>query len=230
MGQELEYLINQMQKTINCDAECQRKKKEAELLNDIEKAKTQAVDAPYALKAAQQKYAEFNGGPQALSEFNIQSYQTEADKMVDDFRKQQDAIISNVVADLRTYSVSLENYVNVLELYKNYTEENLKLNKELMDTENDTLVNQRKTYYHDQEVDGLKVYYYYIIFVIYAVSVICFAVFSVIYDSVIDWKKRIALLVVLVFLPFLSTTILKYFIYIVYMIYDILPKNVYNKD
>jgi hypothetical protein len=230
MGEKLNYFITEMQKTINCDADCQSKKKEEELLRNIMVAKSRLASAPYDLKSAQEKYAVFSGGEQALTEQQLAELQQQAQQRVLELKAQQDAIIAELEAQLETFSANRMNFQNVLELYINYSKENLKLKKELMNTENDTLVNQRKTYYHDQEVDGLKMYYYYIIFVIYAISVICFAVFSFIYGSEIDWKKRFAILIALVFLPFLSTTILKYFIYIVYRIYDILPKNVYKEN
>jgi hypothetical protein len=230
MGEKLNYFITEMQKTINCDAECQSKKKEEKLAHNVMVAKSKLASAPYDLKSAQEKYFLFTEGAKALSDEQLSNLQQQADKMVQDFKTQQDEIIAEIQAQLETYSGILMNYQNVLELYFNYREENLKLKKELMNTENDTLVNQRKTYYHDQEVDGLKFYYYYIIFVIYVVCVICFAVFSFIYGSGIDWRKRLAILVVLVFLPFLSTTILTYLLYIIYRIYGILPKNVYKED
>jgi hypothetical protein len=230
MGEKLNYFITEMEKTINCDAECQSKKKGEKLLRNIMVAKSRVESAPYDLKAAQEKYAVFSGSEKALTDQQLADLQKEAQQTVNEFKEQQDAIIAELEAQLETFSTNRMNFQNVLELYINYRKENLKLKKELMNTENDTLVNQRKTYYHDQEVDGLKMYYYYIIFVIYAVSVICFAAFSFIYGSGIDWRKRFAILIALVFLPFLSTTILKYFIYIVYRIYDILPKNVYKEN
>jgi hypothetical protein len=70
----------------------------------------------------------------------------------------------------------------------------------------------------------------FILFVIYGVCVFCYAIFSFIYPSKIDWKIRFAIFIALNLLPFISTWILGLLIYIVYSLFNLLPKNVYKEE
>jgi lipopolysaccharide export LptBFGC system permease protein LptF len=113
-------------------------------------------------------------------------------------------------------------------LYKKYKVENKELLKELKDDTNDVLTNERKTYYEDQRIDGLKFYYYYFLVTIYVICVICFAAFSFIYPSHSSFGVRVATLIGLIALPFVSSWILGNIIALVYKAYSLLPKNVYR--
>jgi hypothetical protein len=115
-------------------------------------------------------------------------------------------------------------------LYLKYKKENAMLIKELKNTNNDVLTNERKTYYQDQESDILKFYYYYIILIIYIICVVFFAIVSLLYPSQTSWKIRLFVFIMLILLPFISTRLLGIIIYIIYEIYNIFPKNVYKED
>ena len=121
----------------------------------------------------------------------------------------------------------LINFKNVAELYLNYKKENVQLVKDLKNETNDVLTNERKTYYEDQKIDGLKGFYYYILLGIYIICLIGFIIFSLMYPSQSSFIKKIVSIIGFIALPFLSTWILEKFIYLIYTLYELLPKNVY---
>jgi hypothetical protein len=121
----------------------------------------------------------------------------------------------------------LLNFKNVVELYLNYKKENVHLIKDLKDETSDVLTNERKTYYADQKIDGLKSFYFYFLLTIYVICVICFGVFSIMYPSQSDWKIKVATFIGFILLPFFSKWILGKIIYLIYNLYELLPKNVY---
>ena len=121
----------------------------------------------------------------------------------------------------------LINFKNVAELYLKYKKENVQLVKDLKNETNDVLTNERKTYYEDQKIDGLKGFYYYILLGIYIICLIGFIIFSLMYPSQTSFMRKLASIIGFILLPFLSTWILDKIIYLIYAVYDMLPKNVY---
>jgi hypothetical protein len=139
-------------------------------------------------------------------------------------------MVKKIKTQLETNQGILLNFKNIVDLYLKYKKDNAELFKQMKQTTNDILTNDRKTYYQDQQVDVLKFYYYYFILTIYIISVFCFGVFSLIYQSQTSWKIRLATFFGLILLPFVSTWILGLLVYIIYTIYNLLPKNVYKGE
>ena len=77
-------------------------------------------------------------------------------------------------------------------------------------------------------IESLNSYYRYILWTIYIIVVICFAIFSLIYPSQSSLSIRILLLGIFIALPFVSTWILGSIIKLVYWLFGFIPKNVYK--
>ncbi len=223
-------LFAEVQKMINCDPECQQKRETERLRLRYELSKARLASAPAMVEQTHKNYIVHSEGESAWNELYEQQLQEEAQKKADEFKEKQEEIKTNIQRQLDSYGGVLLNYKNIADLYLKYKEENVQLVKELKQTSNDVLTNERKTYYQDQQSDVLKFYYYYIILLIYIICVVFFGVISFIYPSQTNWKIRVAIFILFVCLPFIATRLLGLFIYIVYEIYYMLPKNVYKEN
>ena len=155
-------------------------------------------------------------------------YRAQAEELAEKYKKSYDTEVSKIKTLLDTYNKLLVNFENIEELYNKYKKENSLLFNQLKNQTNDTLTNERQTYYEDQEIETLNGYYFYILWIIYIIVVICFALFSLMYPSQISLTIRILLLCVFIVLPFVSTWILGKIIQFIYWLFSFIPKNVYK--
>jgi hypothetical protein len=220
--------LDKASKTIACDTECQRLKTASELKYKYTEAKNNRVLAEPQYQIAKRNYYTYVAGQNGYNDILDKELNHEAKIMIETFNKLTDEEISKIKSQLQTYDGLLLNFRNVVDLYKKYKIENMKLFKELKNDTNDILTNDRKTFYEDQRNESLNDYYQYILLIIYIIVVICFIVFSLIYPSGFSYKFRIILILIFIALPFIATWILGKIIYAIYWFYDLLPKNVYR--
>jgi len=215
-------------KTIACDSECQRLRTAQDLKTKYNQAKANLNLAEPQYQVAKSNYYTYTVGQGGYNEILENESNKKADDMVEKFNKIIDEEIAKIKSQLQTYNGLLINFRNVLDLYKKYKIENVKLFKQLKNETHDVLTNDRKTYYEDQENEILNDYYNYILLIIYIIVVICFIIFSLIYPSQFSFKIRLFLILLFVGLPFIATWILGKIIFMIYWLYDLLPKNVYK--
>jgi hypothetical protein len=149
-----------------------------------------------------------------------------ATKIADLFQTNFDNEVNDIIANNDTLNGLLINYNNVVDLYNSYKTENIHLKNKFKNNTSDVLTNERKTYYQEQGLQTLNLYYY-VLLVIYIITVIVFFVFIFIFPSSFNWKILIVIFIGLVILPFISTWILSLVVWIIYTIYGLLPKNVH---
>jgi len=214
--------------SIACGPQCQKQKKTDELKNKFLTAESNLTLAEPQYQIAKQNYYMFTAGQSGYDDMMESEYREKAEIISTKFKDSYDEEVTKIKTQLDTYNGLLVNFRNVVDLHKQYKKENIQLFKQLKDDTNDVLTNERKTYYEDQQIDSLNGYYRYILWVIYIIVVICFAIFSLIYPSQTSFIVRILLLGVFIILPFISTWILGKIIEIVYWIFGFLPKNVYK--
>jgi len=227
---KINSMFSELQKMIACDGACQENKEAQNLKQKMQNAKTNIMSAPSQFQVAVKNYVTFTKGEAGYNELHENQLKKKADEIIDNYKKKHDEITKNIKTQIETYEGIYINFKNVIDLYLKYKKENADLFKQLKNTTNDVLTNERKTFYQDQQVDVLKFYYYYIILIIYCICVFCFVVFSLIYPSKTDWKIRLATFIGLLLLPFVSTWFLGLIIYIFYAVYELIPKNVYKEE
>ena len=215
-------------KAISCDSECQKNKTAKSLKNKYFTAKSNLTLAEPQYEMAKKNYYTYISGEDGYNELIEKELKEKAKIFINEFKDNYKKEKSKIMTQLETYDGLLINYENIVDLYNQYKRENIEYSKQLKDETNDVLTNERKTYYEDQQNDGLNHYYYYVLFVIYIIIVICFAVFSLQYPSSFHWKTRGFILLIFIILPFISTWILGKIIQIFYLIFNLLPKNVYK--
>lgn len=220
-------LISQASDAVLCNPACQQQRKSEELKQKYINAQENAASASVQITTSKKNYMVFTQGETVYNESQQVEYAKEAQEIADAYSENFDEESAKLNIQIDSYGGLLLNFRNVSDYFDKLVAENRQLFLELKDETNDVLTNERKTYYEDQRIDGLKHYYYYILLAIYVVCVICFVVFAVIYPSPSSFKMRLLLLVILIALPFVSSWILGNIIYVIYKLYGLLPKNVY---
>jgi len=213
---------------ITCDSKCQHDKRVNNLKDKYSTSISNLNLAEPQYEIARQEYYIAVSGQSGYNEMIEQELNEKADLFTEKFKENYQLEKDKIMSQLETYDGLLINFKNIVDLYKQYKKENIKLFKELKDETNDILTNERKSYYEEQENGYLNLYYYYFLLVIYCIIVICFLVFSIIYPSAVGWKIKVFFGLIFVILPFISTWILGKTIQLLYWLFELLPKNVYK--
>jgi hypothetical protein len=220
-------LISQASDAVLCDSECRKQRETDKLKQNYLNSQTNLASAPNQLQVAQKNYVTFTQGASGYNNLLDTQLQAKAQEIADKFTEYFDIDSKEITTQIDTYEGLLLNFKNVAELYLKYKTENVQLIKDLKDETSDVLTNERKTYYEDQKIGGLKGFYYYILLGIYIICLIGFIIFSLMYPSQTSFIKKIVTFIGFILLPFFSTWILDNFIYLIYTLYELLPKNVY---
>lgn len=221
-------LISQATDAIMCNSECKKQRQTDELKQIYLKSQANLASAPVQLQVAQKNYVTFTQGETAYNDLLDSQLQEKAKIIADKFTETFEEDTGKFTTKLNTYQGLLLNYKNVTELYLKYKKENIELIKDLKDQTNDVLTNERKTFYEDQKIDGLKFYYFYFLSIIYIICFISFVIFSLMYPSNSSFIIKIVSIIGFLLLPFVSSFILGSIIYLIYKVYELLPKNVYK--
>ena len=220
-------LISQASDAVLCNSECRKQRETDKLKQNYLNSQTNLSSGPSQVQVAEKNYVTFTEGPSGYNDLLDSRLQEKAQEIVNKFTEYFESDSKEITTQIDTYEGLLINFKNVAELYLNYKKENVQLIKDLKNETNDVLTNERKTYYEDQKIDGLKGFYYYILLGIYIICLIGFIIFSLMYPSQSSLINKIVTFICFILLPFFSTWILEKFIYLIYTLYELLPKNVY---
>ena len=220
-------LISQASDAVLCNSECRKQRETDKLKQNFLNSQTNLSSGPNQVQVAEKNYVTFTEGPSGYNDLIDSRLQEKAQEIVNKFTEYFESDSKEITTQIDTYEGLLINFKNVAELYLNYKKENVQLVKDLKNETNDVLTNERKTYYEDQKIGGLKGFYYYILLGIYIICLIGFIIFSLMYPSQSSFIKKIVSIIGFIALPFLSTWILGKIIYLIYTLYELLPKNVY---
>jgi hypothetical protein len=221
-------LISQASDSILCNSECQKQRQSEKLKQKYQNAQTTSAMASNEESIAEKNYVVFTQGQSAYNDLLDNKLEEKAELITNKFTENFDSEVLKINSQIDTYGGLLINFRNIIDLLIKYKKENNELFEELKYETNDVMTNERKTFYEDQKINSLTNFYYYIILFFYAIFVVCFGIFSLIYPSQTNWKIRIAILLAFIALPFFSSWILGAVIYFLYKVYNLLPKNVYT--
>ena len=216
-------LISQASDAVLCDSECRKQRETDKLKQNYLNSQTNLASASNQVQVAQKNYVTFTQGASGYNDVLETQLQDKAQEIADKFTEYFQNDSKEITTQIDTYEGLLLNFKNVAELYLKYKTENVELIKDLKNETNDVLTNERKTYYEDQKIGGLKGFYYYILLGIYIIFLIGFLK----YPSQTSFRVKFVSIVGFILLPFFSTWILGRFIALIYTVYEMLPKNVY---
>ena len=219
-------LLEQARSAATCDSECQHRKKAHELKEKYLAAKAHVSSGPSDADAAEKKYLLFTQGQSGYNDHLDNTLHAKAEKISEMFLEKFKDDVKNVISSVETYHSLFINHSNVLDLYKKYKEENIILEKNVKNDSSDILTNERKTFYEDQGIDSLNLYYY-IMSIVYIITLVGFAISIYFAPSSFNIKVKCGILVGLIILPFISSRIVSLIVSIAHKIYDATPKNVH---
>jgi hypothetical protein len=221
---DVNTFLQKANETISCDSECQQQNEANQLKQDYINAQVNLDTASGQLQVAEKNYVTFTQGTTAYNNLATQQATAQSQASVDNYQQTFNNSVDTVATNISSYSTNLQNLTNIELLYNNLLKENSELYIELKDSNSDILTNERKTYYEDQGISNLSMWYY-VLLVIYIVFIVCFAILTVIYPSSFNWKYKLALLIFFIILPFISAYLLDLLLVTLRYIYSYLPKN-----
>ena len=220
-------LISQASDAVMCNSECRQQRTADKLKQNYLNSQTNLSSANNQVQVAQKNYVTFTQGASGYNDLLENQLQEKAQQITDTFTEYFNNDSKEITTQIGTYEGLLINFKNVADLYLKYKKENIQLIKDLKNETSDVLTNERKTYYEDQKIDGLKGFYYYILLGIYIICLIGFIIFSIMYPSQSSFMMKLVSIIGFILLPFFSTWILGKIISLIYTAYNMLPKNVY---
>lgn len=221
-----EFLDN-ANKVLSCDSNCQEQKKKNELKKKYLEAKTNLLTAPIQVETSYKNYLTYANGDTAYNEYQENQLQEKAEMIITTFKSSFNDGIEKIKEMYDTYSGLLVNFAHIVELYTKLVKENKFLTLEVKNKTSDVLTNDRKTYYEDQSIDNL-IFYYKIIMFFYVIFLIVFAVSIFVFPSTSTRGTLLAILVFFLIYPFICVRIFNFFYYIKDTIMGVLPKDVYK--
>jgi len=121
---------------------------------------------------------------------------------------------------INEYKDVLDTESNINDLLEQYKKEKQLLMDKLKNSTSDTLTNNRKTFYTDQENTTLDSYYFYLL-IAYAIILVLIIIAGFITGKIN--LRFIYIIIIFVLLPLVSTYLLSKIIFIFYVVYNWLP-------
>ena len=224
---KINQLLEQAKSSLLCGPTCQKTKKTEELRQKYMDAETNLQTAPIQLEQSRKNYYVFSQGRPYYDNMLEQELNEKAEQIT--------AMLADNFRDELTSAKTMNQYLNSVLISSSHSEnlldELLKKNKELKlklrKDHGDILTNNRKTYYQEEAIERLKLWYKFWWYIYYALVVV-FSLCWFLVPTDISNFKRILITLLLVFYPFYIDFILRTIYGFFYRIYRNLPKNVYN--
>jgi hypothetical protein len=157
--EQISSLLESSAEALLCGPECQKKKVSDELYERYLNAQTNLETAPINLETTKRNYYVYTEGESAYNNM----HETELKQTAETIAK----LLSDSFNDELTSAVTMNQYYNTALINSNYTkdllneydEKNNELKLQLRDRRGDILTNDRKTYYENDALDRLKLWY-----------------------------------------------------------------------
>jgi len=157
--ERINSLLGSSKDALTCDSDCQKKRTEVELKAKYDAALDAVQTAPDQVQATYKNYITFTQGAAAFETIQAESIRARAKADGEKLRAAFDANVGSIVATLRTYTNIHDNYHHVEALLRKWVGENDALQKTVGGTLSDMRVNDRKSYYEDQQIETLEAYH-----------------------------------------------------------------------
>jgi hypothetical protein len=228
--QNFNDLNNYLQKAteaVTCGASCQREKTKNELKQKFFDSEVNLVTAPQQVVTSLKNYLEYSQGNTSYNDYLDNDLKNKADVIAKTFNDNFQKEVENVSLLIGSYNGILLNFNHLVEYYASFYKQNIKLSNKVKITLSDVQTNDRKTFYEDQNIDRLKLFYK-IILGVYILIIIIFIGCMILVPTNYSRKIQYISLLGLFIYPFVCYPILKFIIFIYNKIVEFLPKNVYK--
>jgi hypothetical protein len=224
---QVNAFLQQAASSLTCGPSCQKAKTTLDLELKLENSKKNLLTAPQQLEEAAKNFYMYTEGEGGYNDYIVSQLTEKANIIGTTLKTDFDEGILKANNLINMYSGIYLNYIHVLELLTNYVKQNIKLENMLKNTKADILTNDRKTFYEDQSIDRLRLYYK-ILRYIYIIIIIGYLVCIFVLPSTLSKKKHFFILTLLLLYPFIIKPVFEFIQKIISSILSIIPKNVYK--
>ena len=224
--QILTKFLEQTAEILTCGPECKKTKSSNEYLAKYQQAQMALFNGTDDLEDTSKTYYTFAEGDEYARKFSEEKLRDVANKIGDTYLEVFDDIVQSSYSLNNLYETNTMNYENSKKLASEYDSQNKLATTELKDTRNIATTSDRKTYYENQELDGLKTRYslYYYVYII-IVAVFAISMFTV--KTTTPFRRQTIILGTLVLWFFFGPHIITWLIGAIKSIIALIPKNVY---
>jgi hypothetical protein len=223
----LNTLLETSMNTLLYSPSQQRQRVERELEQKYIDAQMSLETAPIVLEDTKRNYYVFKEGENYYNEMLETELTNKANELTKLIKNNFRGQIRNAKILYNYYENDMINSNNSKELYNKYKKENKYLEKQITDEYGDILTNNRKTYYSNEALDRLKLWYRFMWY-IYYILVIVLTLGFLLVDSNLNKISKILITIIMLVYPYIIDPILRWFYKQFKLLYNKLPKNVYN--
>ena len=212
-----------------CGTDCQRKKKEEELQKKYADAQLVMDTAPTTYKKAKKEYLEFVKGTGYYNELIAKELENKAEEiaklLVNKFNGEYDKVkgISSIYNELMSTG---QNSKDLLEEYGNKTRV---IKKKLLESKDDIITNDRKTYYEYNSLSTLRNWYIFYFRVFLLLEIVFIAYLFGYSQTQMDIYKKLVLAISILLYPFLTINLIRYLVQALTIAYTFIIKKMVYK-
>jgi hypothetical protein len=212
---------------VTCGASCQREKTTNELKQKYFDAEVNAATAPQQVETSLKNYLEYSQGDSAYNDHVDNDLKKKAEIIATTFNNNFEKEVESLRLLIGSYNGILLNYNHLVEYYASFYKQNIRLANKVKITLSDVQTNDRKTFYEDQNIERLKLFYKIIVFV-YILCILVFVGCMILVPTSFTRKIQYISVLALIVYPFICYPILKFIIGLYHKIIAFLPKDVYK--
>jgi len=212
---------------MKCDPECERQKQLVKLKHVYDDQLNNVAVAPSKLKTARKDYVTLDKGEPAYNDMIETELKAQAETIAKSYNDQYQDNMKQMSQSLIIQD-SLTKSLGVMDMHNDNLQSSTTYGgAEIELTQDDIIMNDRKTYYETQNYNILTDWYMFFSWIYWLLGVIfIISIFIVKNDLTIKTKIFYTVNILLYF--FLMKYIIIYLLKLLVYLYNLLPKNVYN--
>jgi len=222
--------INDMITTTNTSclvgSDCYNRTQASALKNTYSQAQYNMDNASAQYKDAKKNYIINTQGEQVYETQNQQEINAEASAFVLKKTETFSLYLQTAVNNNNNFSSIVDSSKYVDDVFLQITKNNMDLERNIINTDNDILTNDRKKYYEQENYDTLD-WWYKLWLYIYILLLVVFAIAIFLANSQFSIMSKVGILILFIAYIFITKPIILWLFSVMRLLYSFLPKNVY---
>jgi len=228
---QINQMIQASSSAVLCGPDCQKAKMAASLLAIYEAAEENVKTAPYQLDTARKNYYVYTEGQYEYNVQEVEKLHQDAVQYADKITAQFNNITNELNTLFKNYDISVVSLNNSATLYTGYKDKNVNMAHKLENIRDNTMTNNRKSYYEHTKYNSLKKWYTFLMVAYYIFLIIYIIVLFVKHKLTTDdpsFKTTIFIICAFAIYPWLIGGIISLIWTIIHTIMKFIPKNIYT--
>jgi hypothetical protein len=222
----LSTFLEKSTEILSCGPDCEQAKQSNDRLKKYEDAQMNLFSATDYLEDTSKEYYTYSKDEDYYNTFNKEKITEVADKIAAEYANVFQEISESSYSLVKLYESNLLDQRNSQKLSDEFSKQNAESERTLKNKKSDVATNDRKTYYQDQELNGLKMWnklYYYV----YLVILVTFFVSAWVVPSQVSFNHIIFRFAVILLWFFFGQTFLVESLRGTRYVLSYIPKNIY---